>query len=58
MGRILIVEDEPAIAELVDLGSVVQLEIDRYDYDAGALFTVVDIERDAAKELATLGIWG
>lgn len=48
----------PAIAELVDLGSVVQLEIDRYDYDAGALFTVVDIERDAAKELATLGIWG
>lgn len=49
---------DAATAALVDLGTVVSLEINRYGYDGGALFTVVDIERDAAKESAVLGIWG
>lgn len=49
---------DAATAALVDLGTTVSLQVDRYGYGAGKLFTVVGIERDAAKETAVLELWG
>jgi|GEM_PF-1195699 len=48
----------PALASLVDIGSVVELVDSRYGYDEGETLLVVEHERDAAKDSAILGLWG
>lgn len=43
---------------LVDLGSIISLQIPRFGYDAGKLFVVLGIEYDMRNDVAELEIWG
>jgi len=46
------------VAGLIDLGSVVKLEIPRFGYDTGKLFRVISLEYDAQNYTVELGLWG
>lgn len=48
----------PELAALVDLGTITELLIERYGYDAGRSMVAVAIDRDTAEELATINVWG
>jgi hypothetical protein len=52
----------PAMAEVVDLGAVVSVEMPRYGYDAGRLMTVIGISlgQDPAgrPDIVDLDLWG
>jgi hypothetical protein len=49
---------DSSLAAVVDLGSIVSVELPRFGYDAGKLFVVLGMEYDAARNIAELEVWG
>jgi hypothetical protein len=54
----LSVAAEPAMIDLLDLGTVVSLQIARYGMDAGKLMSVIGIETDYRRNRVSLTLWG
>ena len=49
---------DQTIAETVDLGSVVAIDLPRFGFGGGKLFVVLGVEYDAAAKIIALDLWG